>query len=83
MLDGNTKFDCKSYSTMKVKEATAIQNFFFNDQVPKVLPGKRNYVKRGQVKMQQRVLFDTLVKVFKDFFKLHTKFKKETEMNVS
>lgn len=76
VLDNNINFNRKSYFTIKAKEALAIKKFFLSDQVSKMLPGKKDYVKKGQVKIQRRLLNDTLAN-------LYTMFKEQTNINVS
>lgn len=76
MMDGNTIYDRKTHSTIKIKEALAIRKYFLNDQVSKMMPGKKDFVKRRGVKMQRRILLDTLEN-------LHMKFTEETKLKMS
>lgn len=70
------QYDRKNYTTLKVNEAKVIRSFFEDDSVSKMMPGKKDYIKRGNVKMQKRVLLDSL-------FNLYDRFVEETKLKIS
>lgn len=66
-------YDRGTYDTLKIKEAQAIRKFYEDDMVSKMMPGKMDYVKRGHIKMQKRILLDSL-------YNLYDKFLDETKI---
>lgn len=59
----------KIYNTVKVKEAISVQKFFEEDSVSRMLPGKKDFVRKGRVKKQRRILLDSLKNLHKRFLK--------------
>lgn len=51
----------------KAKVNKMLQAFFQEDNVSKMCPGKRDYVKKGKLKVQRRILLDTLKNLHKRF----------------
>lgn len=67
-------YERKKYQTVKIKEALVIRQFYEDDTVSKMMPGKKDYVQKGKVKMQKRVLLDSL-------YNLYNKFLQETKLS--
>lgn len=67
------KYERKLYNTEKIKEALKIRQFFEDDMVSRMMPGKNDFVKRGTVRMQKRILLDSM-------FNLYGKFLQETNL---
>lgn len=61
------EYDKQKYNTVKVKEALAIRQFFEEDMVSRMIPGKKDYVQKGHIKMQKRVLLDSLYNLYDKF----------------
>lgn len=69
LIPGKPKlsYDRGTYETQKIKEAQAIRRFYEDDMVSKMMPGKKDYVKRGHIKMQKRILVDSLYNLYDKF----------------
>lgn len=70
-IDGSNQkrleYDRKKYHTVKVKSAQQIVNFFEDDTVSKMMPGKKDFVRKGKLRKQRRVLLDFLQSLYKRF----------------
>lgn len=66
----------KNREGVRVKQVKAIQNFFMDDSVSKMCPGKKDVVKVGRFTKQRRILLDTLTN-------LHKRYQEETGNEIS
>lgn len=46
-----------------------LQNFYEDDTVSKMCPGKKDFVKKGKIKKRRRVLLDSMQNLYKRFVK--------------
>lgn len=58
---------------MSKKEARKLRQFFLDDTVSKMCPGKKDVVKKGKKKRQRRILLETMKS-------LYSQFRTETEV---
>lgn len=69
--DDITKFNRKVYSTVKFKDSRLLQQFYDDDAVSKICPGKKDVVKRVKVYKQRRILLDSLKNLYSKFVADH------------
>lgn len=62
---GRLDYERKEYNSVKMKATHIVRKFFDDDTVSKMLPGKKDFVRKGKLRKQRRVLLDSLQNLYK------------------